>query len=335
VPYPFTAEVTVENYLHGVRIDSFLVRHFRNYTPFRMQRMVRAGQVKIEGMRAATDDRVYKGQSVEVRLIEPPDHLLESEPLPLEILFEDPWIVAVNKPADLVAHPCGNYSSGSLANALQAHFNGQTELRGLIRPGIVHRLDRLTSGVMVCTKEHVAHRRLSIDFQESRVRKEYLALVNGVVKPDEGEATFPIGKTPGGGTIKMSIAADSVDPRSARTKFTVVERFARHTLVLAQPYTGRLHQIRLHMMGIGHPVASDEFYSHSAVLTLGELFGGDPAIYPPRVRHQPPETILMSRQALHAHRLVFMHPIRCEPVTIVAELPEDMRQVLELLRAGR
>lgn len=331
--YPFIAEVTVEKYLHGVRIDSFLVRHFRNYTPYRMQRLVRAGQVKIEGMRAATEDRVYQGQSVEVRLLEPPDHLLEPEPLPLEILYEDAWLIAVNKPADLVAHPCGNYSSGSLANALQAHFNEQTALRGLIRPGIVHRLDRLTSGVMVCTKEHLAHRRLSIDFQESRVRKEYLTLVNGVVEPDEGEAKFPIGNTPGGATIKMSIAPDAVDARAARTRFQVVERFRRHTLVLAQPFTGRLHQIRLHMMGIGHPVASDEFYSHSAVLTLRELLGDNTADYPAAVRNQPPETVIMDRQALHAHRLLFMHPIRREPVTVVADLPPDMQRTLDLLRA--
>lgn len=335
MPHPFTAQITVESYLHGVRIDSFLVRHFRNYTPFRMQRMVRAGQVRIEGMRAETDDRVYKGQTVEVRLIEPPDHLLPAEPLPLEILYEDPWVIAVNKPADLVAHPCGNYSGGSLANALQAHFNTQTELRGLIRPGIVHRLDRLTSGVMVCTKHHLAHRLLSIDFQESRVCKEYLTLVNGVIEQDEGEVRFHIGGTPGGETIKMSIAPDAVDPRTARTRYRVVERFPRHTLVMAQPFTGRLHQIRLHMMGLGFPVASDEFYSHSATLTLGDLFGDDPAKYPAAVAGEPAATTVMTRQALHAYRLVFMHPIRLELMTVIAELPADMQRALELLRAAK
>lgn len=300
-----------------------------------MQRLVRAKQVRIEGALAESDDRVYSGQTVEVRLIEPPDHLLPPEPLPLDILYEDPWVIAVNKPPDLVAHPCGNYSGGSLANALQAHFDTQTELRGLIRPGIVHRLDRLTSGVMVCTKHHLSHRRLSIDFQESRVCKEYLTLVNGVVKQDEGEVRFAIGGTPGGATIKMSIAPDAVDARSARTRFRVLERFSRHTLVLAQPFTGRLHQIRLHMMGLGHPVAADEFYSHSQTLTLRDLFGDDPAAYPPAVARQSPETVLLSRQALHAHRLVFMHPIRLELQTAVAELAPDMQRVLDLLRSPR
>jgi len=164
-----------------VRIDSFLVRHFRNYTPYRMQRLVRACQVRIEGVVAETDDRVYRGQAVEVRLIEPPDHLLPPEPREIEILFEDSWLVVVNKPADIVVHPCGNYVSGSLANVLQAHFDSQTQLRGLVRPGIVHRLDRLTSGVMVCTKDHLAAPQIVDPFRTGRVLKNYLALVHGVM----------------------------------------------------------------------------------------------------------------------------------------------------------
>src|SRR5262249_1974008 len=147
------------------------------------------------------------------------------------------------------------------------------------------------------------------------------------------EVRFAIGNTPGGGTIKMSIAPDAVDPRSARTRYRVIERFAHHTLVLAQPFTGRLHQIRLHMSGMGHPVASDEFYSHSPTLTLGELFGDAPAAYPAAVAGQDGATPLLTRQALHAHRLVFMHPIRLELMTVTAELSPDMQRVLELLRS--
>ncbi|HTI49563.1 MAG TPA: RluA family pseudouridine synthase, partial [Planctomycetaceae bacterium] len=256
--YPFSAELTVEPYLHGVRIDSFLIKHFRNYTPYRMQRLVRAGQVKIEGVLAESDSRVYPGQSVSVRLIEPPDHLLPPEPRALDILYEDSWLIVVNKPADLVVHPCGNYVTGSLANALQAHFDEQTQLRGLVRPGIVHRLDRLTSGVMVCTKDHLAHRQLSIHWEQGRVHKTYLALVYGVVPHDEGEVDRPIGQFPGGGTIRMSTAVDAVDPRESRTLYKVIERFERFTLVEAQPLTGRLHQIRVHLASAGFPVVSDE-----------------------------------------------------------------------------
>jgi 23S rRNA pseudouridine1911/1915/1917 synthase len=326
--FPFTAELTVEGYLHGVRIDSFLVRHFRNYTPYRMQRIVRAGQVFIEGVLAESDSRVYKGQSVFVRLIEPPDHLLPPEPLPLEIIFEDSWLIVVNKPADLVVHPCGNYVTGSLANALQAHFDGQTQLRGLVRPGIVHRLDRLTSGVIVCTKDHLAHRRLGIHFEQGRIRKTYVAIVHGVISQDTGEVDLPIGEFPGGGTIRMSTAVDAVDARASRTLYEVLERFENHTLVQAQPLTGRLHQIRVHLAALGHPVVADEFYSPSAEFHAADVSRP----HEPAVETTDAETPLISRQALHARNLRFVHPITRDVVTFDAPLPEDMRRTLDFLR---
>lgn len=333
--YPFTAELSVESYLHGVRIDSFLVRHFRNYTPYRMQRLVRACQVRIEGVVAETDDRVYRGQSVEVRLLEPPDHLLPPEPRELEILFEDSWLIVVNKPPDIVVHPCGNYVSGSLANVLQAHFDSQTQLRGLVRPGIVHRLDRLTSGVMVCTKDHLAHRKLSIHFEQGRVLKNYLALVHGVVPDDRGEVNLPIGQWPGGGTIRMSTAPDAVDARASRTLYEVVERFAGFTLVRAEPHTGRLHQIRVHLAGIGFPVIADEFYSPASTFRMSDLAAQNSAA--PETNHSSgtspeKETLLLSRQALHARSLRFVHPITGELVTFEAPLAPDMQRTLEALR---
>lgn len=322
--YPFSAELTVEPYLRGVRIDSFLVKHFRNYTPFRMQRLVRAGQVKIEGVVAEDDSRVYPGQSVSVRLIEPPDHLLPPEPRDLEIIYEDSWLVVLNKPADIVVHPCGNYVTGSLANALQAHFDRQTQLRGLVRPGIVHRLDRLTSGVIVCTKDHLAHRHLGIHFEQGRIRKTYLAIVHGVLAQDAGEVDLPIGQFPGGGTIRMSTAPDAVDARPSRTKFEVIERFDRFTLVQAQPLTGRLHQIRVHLASLGHPIVADEFYSPSAILRACDID-----------QTTCEETVeLMNRQALHAQSLRFVHPITREVVTFEAPLANDMQRTLNFLRTG-
>jgi 23S rRNA pseudouridine1911/1915/1917 synthase len=329
-PYPFTAELVVEGYLQGVRIDTFLTKHFRNYSSFRMQRLVRAGQVRIEGMTAETTDRVYPGQTVQVRLLEPPDHLLPPEPRELDILYEDDWIIVLNKPADLVVHPCGMYVSGSLANALQAHFDRSTRLRGLVRPGIVHRLDRLTSGVIVCTKDHLAHRRLGTYFEEGRVSKTYLALVHGALAVDSGEIDLPIGNFPGVRTIRMSVAPDAVDARPSKTRFEVRERFDSFTLVEARPLTGRLHQIRVHLAGIGHPVVADEFYSPSPLLRLSDLnvaspgqFNGEPA------DAQPP---LLARQALHAKSLQFMHPITRELVSFEASLATDIEQVLSILR---
>ena len=325
--YPFSAELTVESYLHGVRVDSFLVRHFRNYTPYRMQRFVRAGSVRIEGVVAESESRVYKGQSVTVQLLEPPDHLLPPEPRELEILYEDSWLIVLNKAPDIVVHPCGNYVTGSLANALQAHFDSQTQLRGLVRPGIVHRLDRLTSGVIVCTKDHLAHRKLGIHFEQGRIRKTYIALVHGVIPHDKGEVDRPIGQFPGGGTIRMSTAPDAVDPRPSKTLYEVVERFERFTLVHVQPLTGRLHQIRVHLASEGFPIASDEFYSHSAELRVGDL--GPEFI----AGERPGDDLLLNRQALHAHSLRFVHPISRELVTFEAPIAPDMQRTLEVLRS--
>lgn len=333
--YPFTARLTVENYLHGVRIDSFLVRHFRNYTPYRMQRFVRAGQVRIEGVVAETDHRVYKGQAVEVRLVEPPDHLLPPEPRNLEILFEDDWLIVINKPPGLVVHPCGNYVTGSLANALQAHFDRQTQLKGLVRPGIVHRLDRLTSGVMVCTKDHLAHRKLGIHFEQGRVLKNYLAIVHGCVPDDRGEVNLPIGEWPGGGTIRMSTAPDAVNARPSRTLYEVVERFRGFTLVRAEPHTGRLHQIRVHLAGIGFPVAADEFYSPAGTLTKRDLAAaanGAARETNESEKATDAAAVVLARQALHAHSLRFVHPITRALVTFEAPLAADMRRVVDLLR---
>lgn len=331
---PFTAELIVENYLHGVRIDSFLVKHFRNYTAFRMQRLVRAGQVKIEGATAQSDDRVYEGQSVRVRLLEPPDHLLPPEPIPLDIVYEDPWLIVLNKPAGIVVHPCGMWKDGSLANALQHHFDQQTQLRGLLRPGVVHRLDRLTSGVIVLTKDHLSHRRLSIGFQSGYVTKTYVALVHGVVEQDRGEIDLPIGGMAGGGTIRRSVEEDAEDARESQTRYEVVERFDRHSFVRCQPLTGRLHQIRVHLAGIGHPVVADEFYSPSPIFRRSDIVrgsnrgNGDTAT-------EPDEPPLLCRQALHAQSLRFQHPITKQAVSFEAPLAADMQAALDALLESR
>lgn len=361
-----SAKLTVENYLHGVRIDSFLVRHFRNYTPFRMQRLVRAGYVRIEGIVAEGTSRVYRGQLVEVTLVEPPDHLLPPEERDLEVLYEDQWIIVVNKPADLVVHPCGNYATGSLANALQAHFDRQTQLRGLVRPGIVHRLDRLTSGVMVIPKDHLAHRHLGMSWEQGRVSKSYLAIVHGEVAGERGDVNVPIGQWPGGGTIRMSVSTDSVDPRASRTLYEVVERFSGYTLVMCRPLTGRLHQIRVHMSSIGHPLLADEFYGPAAVFRTSDLrqridrlpspfFGSgdklpttgrayretsddrdeedDEEPGPIDIADDPSDPILLRRQALHALGLKFLHPITLVPMSFEAKPSPDFQHVLAQLRA--
>ncbi len=323
---PFTAELTVERYLSGKRIDTFLVRHFRNYTTDRMLRLLRAGQVRINGQRAEANARVYRNQRVRVRLIEPPDKLLAPEPGPLDILFEDPWMMIVNKPAGQIVHPVGGYQGMTLANRLQAHLDGQTSHRGILRPGIVHRLDRFTSGVIAIAKEHLAHRRLSIQFQNRTPEKTYLALVEGVVPEDRGTIDLPIGRQPDCRLTLMSAAPDAIDAKPARTEFRVVERFAEHTLVAARPKTGRLHQIRIHLAQIGFPVVDDEFYAR-----FGTIKASVDASESDRAATSL-ETPLCGRHALHALRILLTHPVTEQPLRVTAPLPADMLGVIKGLR---
>jgi 23S rRNA pseudouridine1911/1915/1917 synthase len=305
-------ERVVDPYLHGVRIDSFLVRAFRNYTSFRMARMVRAGLVTIDGETAVDWQRVRGGQRVTVRLAEPPDKLLESEAIPLDIVFEDEWLLVVNKPAGMVAHPVNAIYRGTLANAVQYHLDCQTSRKGLLRPGIVHRLDRQTSGLLVIAKDHLTHRRLSIDFQHRRVEKSYLALVEGNVETDDGEIALPIGRRPEHGTILASAATDAVNARSARTLFRVEQRFGEFTLLSVTPQTGRNHQIRVHMAAIGHPVVGDVFYDRDG-----------------RIKEQPADvSALISRHALHAIHLAFAHPHTGERCDYDGPLAKDFLDAL-------
>lgn len=288
-------EFVVEPYLSGVRVDSFLAKHLRNYTTWRLHRMVVAGLVEVNQLPAEATQRVFRGQTVRVRLTEPPDKLLDAEPTNFEIVYEDPWLLVVDKPAGVVAHPVGQFQTGTLTQALQCHLDAESAVRGLLRAGIVHRLDRMTSGLMVVTKDHHAHRLISLDFQASRLKKSYLALVEGCVDADEQTIELPIGMRPGGRSVLMSAKPDARKPRKARTKVTVLERRRGVTAVECELFTGRNHQIRVHMAEIGHPVLGDEFYGpHGSIRSE------------PRVDNEPVNNV---RHALHAARLEFCHPI--------------------------
>lgn len=322
--FPYIAERTVEHYLTGTRIDTFLAKHLRNYTAWRLHRMVRAGLATVNGAVVSPDQRIFTGQQVAIRLVEPPDDPLPASNIPLEIVAEDPWLIVVNKPAGLIVHPCGETPTGTLANAVQHFLNQQTEVKGLLRPGIIHRLDRDTSGVVAVAKEHLSHRLLSIEFQKERIRKAYLAILDGVLHDDTGLIDLPIGRAAGGVSALMSCRADAVDAKPSRTAYEVIERFPRHTLVKVKPRTGRMHQIRIHFATLGHPIVGDEWYG-----PFGEL-------KPPRTlpRDQtPPVSLLIPRMALHAVELEFAHPITQDWSCYTAPLPADFQQALQLIRS--
>ena len=292
-------EFIVEPCHSGIRIDSFLSRHLRNYTPWRIHRMVTSGLARIDDIPAAGTDRVFTQQRISIQLAEPPDKLLSPFPCSLTIVYEDPWIAVVDKQAGLVAHPVGEFQSETLSNALQSYFDQQTQHKGMLRPGIVHRLDRMTSGLIVTAKEHMAHRLLSIDFQQGRLSKKYLALIEGTPEFQTRTVELPIGQRRGGNSVLMSARPDAIGSRPAKTRIEVIHQYAGYSLVRCQLFTGRNHQIRVHAAEIGHPVVGDEYYGP---------FGTIRATSPP-CPDEDGETPQEQRHALHAASLSFMHPI--------------------------
>ncbi|WP_417847787.1 RluA family pseudouridine synthase [Thalassoglobus sp.] len=323
---PPTFEFIVDRSLSGIRIDSFLIKHLRNYTPWRIQRIVAAGGVRINNAVAEQTDRIFKGQTVSVRLIEAPDKLLAPKEMELEIIYQDEWLIVVNKPADLIVHPVGEEQSRTLANGLQHFLDQQTGTKGILRPGMVHRLDRQTSGAIAVALTYNAHAKLAGEFEASRVSKSYLAIVEGVIERDEGRIDRPIGKARSGMHVLMSCRPDAVKARNSKTNFRVLERFPNHTLVLARPVTGRNHQIRVHFAHIGHPLIGDEFYKAHGKFhpNYADLNDGE---------SRTVETgFPIKRHALHAVQLEFAHPITSRWETFIAPLPSDFLQTLGKLR---
>lgn len=317
---PFTAELVVEADCSGIRIDSFLVRHFRNYTSWRMQRLAAAGQVSVDYETVGPTRRVFAGDRVRVRLIEPPDKLLRPEQVSFRVVYDDPWIVVVDKPAGVIAHPTGESQTGTLANGLQRYLDDRSPMPGLLRPGIVHRLDRHTSGLMVVATHYQAHAELSCAFEAGRVAKRYLALVEGRVASGSGTIDLPIGRAQSGRGVLMSARGDAVRPRPAVTRYRVLQRFAEHTLVEATPRTGRNHQIRVHMAQIGHPLVGDEYYDVRGTFKAS----------PPEL----PNGWAAGRHALHAAALEFAHPVTGVWMTFCSPLAADVRRWIQTLGPG-
>jgi len=350
---PFNCEFRVEAFVKGRRIETFLNRHLRTYTSWRIQRMLKAGCVTVNDAPAEMSHRVKPGEIIRIRLASPPDKVADVEDLPVKILYEDPWLIAVCKPPGQMPHAGGNFLTGSLVNALQGHFDRQSPRRGMIRPGIVHRLDRQTSGVMVVPKDHVSHRDLTAQFTDRTVTKKYQAIVHGVLKDDCGEIDLPIGTVPNPKCSLMTCKPFGLAARTARTEFRVLERFAEHTFVEARPRTGRHHQIRIHFAEIGHPLLADNFYGPYGVIKDGmpiiaadddeEPVGEDFSIEdlmrnPPRdwtksyLLPQFDSTLPIQRQALHAAELAIDHPISGMAISFEAPLPADMEAALSALR---
>jgi 23S rRNA pseudouridine1911/1915/1917 synthase len=316
------------------RLDVFLVERLPECSRVTCQRAIEAGHVRVNGAVCTKPSfRLQPDQRVEIERIEPrPDGPL-AEDIALAILYEDASIVVVNKPAGMIVHPAKGHWDGTLANALSHHFGRLSTVGGPTRPGIVHRLDRDTSGVIVAAKTDQAHEALADQFQARRVAKEYLAIVVGVPNRDRDVVEQPIGDHPTQ-REKKAILADHPSSRDAVTYYEVVERFVGYALVRAEPKTGRTHQIRLHLAHIGCPVLCDRLYGGRARITETELMPRD-AARPATASEAPADQPLLDRQALHAHRISLAHPTTGEPLRFEAPLPDDMLRTLDALRRWR
>lgn len=292
------------------RLDEFVARELPKISLTRIRRLIAEGDVLVNGQASLKGIRLAAGDKVSVKVFAAEKSSSTPEPIPLDILFEDESLIVVNKPVGLLVHPSASEKSGTLLNGLAYHF-WQTAGEA-IRPGLIHRLDRNTSGVIVLAKTPRAHRTLSKHFRERWVKKFYLALVSGRVEPGNGEIDAPIGCTDDRNVWpRWRVMEEKDGGKSAKTKFRVVRRFAAHTLLELEPLTGRTHQIRIHCHLIGHPVVGDPFYK-SSVDPLAEARG---------IKHH----------LLHASRLIFRHPDGGKEMNIEAAMPPLLRELLREL----
>jgi len=306
------------------RLDWFLAQQFPAYSRTHLRRVINAAAVKVNGLRTKASHRMGEGERITIELPDLPRHGPIAEDIPLAILYEDEWLAAVNKPPGMVVHPAKGHWSGTLAGALQFHFEHLSCLGGPTRPGIVHRLDRDTSGVIVVAKHDRAHMGLARQFEDRTVLKEYFAVVAGQPNVDRDSIDLPIGVHPQQ-REKMAVRRGDPTSRPAQSFYEVLKRFDGFASVRVTPKTGRTHQIRVHLASIGCPVLCDRAYGGRALITRGELL---------RPRGDD-DTVVLDRQALHASRLQLVHPVTGREVVFEAPLADDLRALVATLEEHR
>ena len=306
----------------GIRLDVFLTRKCPAHSRVQLRRAISVGGVLVDDCRTKPAYRLNAGQRVVITVPDLPRTVPAPEPIALDILYEDDALVVINKPPRMVVHPSRGHGGGTLANALSHHFSRLSGVGGASRPGIVHRLDRDTSGVIVVAKTDASHMALAQQWAGRTIEKEYTAIVAGVPDRDRDRIEQPIGMHPSQ-REKMAIRAEHSTSREANTFYEVVERFVGLALLRVFPKTGRTHQIRVHLAHIGCPVLCDRLYGGRAQITLGEL------------EHSDDPTVILDRQALHARRLRFAHPLTQQTLEIEAPLPADLQRTLDELRRCR
>jgi 23S rRNA pseudouridine1911/1915/1917 synthase len=287
------------------RLDHFLQQQLADYSRSRLQDWIKTGRVLVNGHPAKASHLLREGDAIDVEPAQLAPLTATPEDIPLSILYEDSDLVAIDKPAGMVVHAGAGVRSGTLVNALLHRFGALSTRGGDLRPGIVHRLDRYTSGVLLVAKTDAAHRSLATQFAGRRIRKVYFALVHGVVAPDRARIDKPISRDP---VRRVRMTARLPEGRQAWSEYRVLRRFDRFTLLEVLIGTGRTHQIRVHLSIIGHPVAGDRLY-------------GAPAEVPGR----PP----LGRYFLHAASIRFEQPTTGQSIEVVSPLPAELEQWMQ------
>lgn len=295
---------TIEEENVGKRLDLFVSENEVDMSRSFVQGIIEKQQVKVNEQIKKSNYKLRVGDRVQVELAEPVELQVEAEDIPLDIIYEDSDVIVINKPQDMVVHPApGNYT-GTLVNGLLHHCKDLSGINGVIRPGIVHRIDKDTSGVLVVAKNDKSHNSLAMQLKDHSMKRTYYAIVEGIVKEEEGTVRTNIGRHPVE-RIKMAVVKDG---KEAITNYKVLERFKSNTLVECRLETGRTHQIRVHMAHLHHPLIGDQVYGYKK------------------------QKFKLQGQALHAKNLGFIHPTTGEYMEFDSQLPEYFQDILDKLR---
>ena len=301
-----TLEFNVNASANNIRIDRYLADQYPEHSRSYIQKLLKEEQVLVNGRIIKANYKTQSGDHIEFHIPDPEVLDILPENIPLDILYEDDYVLVVNKPKDMVVHPSAGHTSGTLVNAVMAHCGEHLSgINGVLRPGIVHRIDKDTTGALLICKDDVVHRDLAEQLKEHSIKRRYRAVVQGNLKEDEGTVNAPVGRHP---TDRKKMAINHKNGKEAITHYKVLERFGQATYIECRLETGRTHQIRVHMASLGHPLLGDTVYGSSK------------------------NPYHLQGQALHAMILGFVHPITGEYLEFEAPLPEYFSKLLEKLR---
>ena len=327
-------QVIVKKKHRARRLDRYLVSRLQEFSRNSIQNLIKEGAVKVNNSDTKNSYEVKLSDVISIQLPQRDNSDIVPENIPLDIIYEDEYLMVLNKSPDMVVHPARGHLTGTLVNALAYHCNNLSSINGPLRPGIVHRLDRDTSGVILVIKDEKVHKHLALQFENREIKKEYVAVIRGETELDSDRIDLPIGKDRRY-RKKMSIRHDT--GKEAVSIFEVIERFCGYTLVKVMPETGRTHQIRVHMKTIGHPIVADSDYGNSDVCYLDDILKSISNVEMHKLAKiqelwDNTDEPIINRQALHAYKINFLHPVLNKRMEFKAELPGDMHNLVTILR---